>query len=131
MAEQKKYKFILEIDDKGSISKLKSTEKGIKDLDFTSKKAQNSLKSLNAHIKSMGGSANIKSIKLTSKELKDLSNKMGGVSQATGASTAAAMEFGRVLSDAPFAMSISSSPTFQSPRLNNSNVVFMKLILFI
>ena len=102
MAEQKKYKFILEIDDKGSISKLKSTEKGIKDLDFTSKKAQNSLKSLNAHIKSIGGAGNIKSIKLTSKELKDLSNKMGGVSQATGASTAAAMEFGRVLSDAPY-----------------------------
>lgn len=102
MAEQKKYKFTLEIDDKGSISKLKSTEKGIKDLDFTSKKAQNSLKSLNAHIKSIGGGANIKSIKLTSKELDNLSNKMGGVSQATGASTAAAMEFGRVLSDAPY-----------------------------
>lgn len=102
MAEQKKYKFLLEIDDKGAISKLKSTEKGIKDIDFTSKKAQNSLKSLNAHIKGIGGGANVKSIKLTSKELGNLSNKMGGVTQSTGASTAAAMEFGRVLSDAPY-----------------------------
>lgn len=102
MAEQKKYKFLLEIDDKGAISKLKSTEKGIKDIDFTSKKAQNSLKSLNAHIKGIGGGANVKSIKLTGKELESLANKMGGVSQATGASTAAAMEFGRVLSDSPY-----------------------------
>lgn len=102
MAEQKKYKFLLEIDDKGAISKLKSTEKGIKDIDFTSKKAQNSLKSLNAHIKSIGGGANIKSIKLTSKELGQLSNKMGGATQSTGAATSAAMEFGRVLSDAPY-----------------------------
>jgi hypothetical protein len=102
MAEQKKYKFLLEIDDKGAISKLKSTEKGIKDLDFTSKKAQNALKSLNAHIKSIGGTGNIKSIKLTSKELEQLSNKMGGTSAATGAATSAAMEFGRVISDAPY-----------------------------
>ena len=102
MAEQKKYKFLLEIDDKGAISKLKSTEKGIKDIDFTSKKAQNSLKSLNAHIKNIGGAGNVKSIKLTGKELESLSNKMGGVTQSTGASTAAAMEFGRVLSDAPY-----------------------------
>ena len=102
MAEQKKYKFLLEIDDKGAISKLKSTEEGIKDLDFTSKKAQNALKSLNAHIKSIGSTGNIKSIKLTSKELDDLYNTIDGVTESTGAATSAAMEFGRVLSDAPY-----------------------------
>jgi len=93
--------FHIVYDDKGAIVGLKSTAKGFKDLDLTVKNAEQSQQQLNNAINKMGG-ASVKSIKLTQKEYEKLIKTQEQAKNATGGATSAAMELGRVISDAPY-----------------------------
>lgn len=102
MADDKRMVFKVEVDDSGVITKLKSTTKGIKDIDLTSKNAKQSVDRLTASISRVGSGGTIKNIKLTTKELEKLKKEVGGLSNKSGAAAATTLELGRVISDAPY-----------------------------
>ena len=99
---KEKIVFTLVFDDQGNVSKLKSVEKGFKDIDLTVKNAQKSAELLNSTVRNLGSAGNIKSIKLTRKEYEKLSKTQAQLKNATGAGTSAALELGRVISDMPY-----------------------------
>ena len=101
MADEK-IVFKVVVDDEGNIVKLQSTQKGFRDIDLTVKNAENSAKKLNQTIAKTGSGGTLKSLKLTQKEYGKLAKTQHQVSDATGSATAATMELGRVISDAPY-----------------------------
>ena len=101
MADEK-IVFKVVVDDEGNIVKLQSTEKGFRDIDLTVKNAENSAKKLNQTIAKTGSGGTLKSLKLTQKEYGKLVKTQNQISDATGSATAATMELGRVISDAPY-----------------------------
>ena len=90
------------VDDKGNVTQLKATEKGFQDIDLTVKNASKSAQKLNNEISKTGSGVNLKSIKLTTKEYDKLAKTQVQAKDATGATTSAALELGRVVSDAPY-----------------------------
>ena len=100
--DDKKIVFKVEVDDSGVITKLKSTTKGIKDIDLSSKNAKGSVDKLTSSLGNVGKGVTTKNIKLTSKELANLQKQVGGVGKASGAAAATTLELGRVISDAPY-----------------------------
>ena len=103
MANDKLIKLKIVLDDKGVPVKLESLEKGIKDIDLTTKNAEGSVKKLNAAISNVGlkGGA-LKSIKVTQSEYSKLARTQHQLTDSTGSATAATMELTRVISDAPY-----------------------------
>ena len=90
------------VDDEGNVTQLKATEKGFQDIDLTVKNASKSAQKLNNEISKTGSGVNLKSIKLTTKEYDKLAKTQSQLKNATGGATSAAMELGRVVSDAPY-----------------------------
>jgi hypothetical protein len=94
--------FHIKVDDKGTITHLKATKDGFKDLDLTVKNAKKSQELLTQAIKKMGKGGSIKGIKLTQQEYNKLIKTQNQLKDASGATTSAALELGRVISDAPY-----------------------------
>lgn len=90
------------VDDEGNVTQLKATEKGFQDIDLTAKNASKSAQKLNNEIAKTGSGVNLKSIKLTAKEYDKLAKTQSQLKNATGGAASAAMELGRVVSDAPY-----------------------------
>jgi len=103
MANDKLIKLKIVLDDKGVPVKLESLEKGIKDIDLTTKNAEGAVKKLNAEIANIGlkGGA-LKSIKVTQSQYSKLAKTQNQLKDSTGSATAATMELTRVISDAPY-----------------------------
>jgi len=102
MAE-KRISFKIEVDDKGSIVKLTSLDSKFKDIDLSSKKASNAVKSLTTSLNNMGAKiGNGAKVKLASSEIKNLNQQLGATTAATGSATSSVLEMGRAISDAPY-----------------------------
>jgi len=102
MAEDNTILFKIEVDDKGAITTLKSTVEGYQDLDLTTKNAKSSAEQLNKAIGKTGSGGTLKGVKLTNNEYKKLLKTQDQLKSKSGAATSAAMELGRVISDAPY-----------------------------
>lgn len=102
MAADNKLLFEVIVDDKGGVVKLKSLDKGIKDIDLSSKSATNAARQLTKQIQSVGGGVSVKNIKLTKNELDELQKSMTHTKTATGNFSSAALEAGRIVSDMPY-----------------------------
>lgn len=100
--EDKRIAFRIEVDDKGAIIGLKSLDKGFKDIDLSAKTATSTAKNLKQAIEQIGGGRTVKNINLTKKEVQELQTSLGGATKATGSATSSVLEFGRVISDAPY-----------------------------
>jgi hypothetical protein len=101
MAEER-IEFKIIVDDTGALVGLKSTQKGVKDIDLTARGAQESAKNLTSELERIGSGRTVTSIKLTDSELKKLNKTLQQQKSATGASTSAVLELGRVIQDAPY-----------------------------
>ena len=97
-----KYLFRIEVDEKGALVKLKALDKGIKDIDLSSKSATNAARTLQKQIGSIGGVNVNKNIALTGKEIDNLGKQMTHTKTATGNFSSAALEAGRIISDMPY-----------------------------
>jgi type IV secretory pathway VirB2 component (pilin) len=101
MAEER-IEFKIIVDDTGALVGLKSTQKGVKDIDLTARGAQESARRLTQEIERLGNGKTVTAIKLTGNELKNLNKTLEQQKNATGASTSAVLELGRVIQDAPY-----------------------------
>ena len=101
MADEK-ILFKIIYDDSGNAVKLESTKKDFIDLDLTVKNANKSAKEINNTISKVGSGVTLKNLKLTRKEYDKLAKTQNQVKNSSGAASSAAMELGRVISDAPY-----------------------------
>ena len=90
------------VDESGSVTALKATRNGFQDLDLTVNNARKVQEQLNQAIQKMGKGATLKNIKLTEQEYKKLTKTQNQLKDASGATTSAALELGRVIQDAPY-----------------------------
>ena len=90
------------VDESGSVTSLKATRNGFQDLDLTVNNARKVQEQLNQAIQKMGKGATLKNIKLTEQEYKKLTKTQNQLKDASGATTSAALELGRVIQDAPY-----------------------------
>lgn len=90
------------VDESGSVTALKATRNGFQDLDLTVNNARKVQEQLNQAIQKMGKGATLKNIKLTEQEYRKLTKTQNQLKNATGATTSAALELGRVIQDAPY-----------------------------
>jgi hypothetical protein len=102
MAEENKILFKIEVDDNGVVTALKSTSQGYQDIDLTTKNARSSAEKLNQAIRNTGSGGTLKGIKVTNNEYKKLLKTQDQLKNKSGAASSAAMELGRVISDAPY-----------------------------
>ena len=90
-------KLIIELEKGGATASLKNFQGDVIKSGVAVKDLRNELGNFVVHSKKMANS-----VKLTQKELQSLEKTVGGFRSATGGATAAAMELGRVVSDAPY-----------------------------
>ena len=123
MAEQDKYIIKIELNDDGATATLK----GFNDKVISSKVNVSDLrKELGNFVVSANKTKN--SLKLTEKELQSLEKRVGGFKSATGAASSAALELGRVVSDAPYGIrgmannvsQLASQITFMATAVDNA-----------
>lgn len=90
------------VDESGSVTALKATRNGFQDLDLTVNNARKVQEQLNQAIQKMGKGATLKNVKLTEQEYRKLTKTQNQLKDASGATTSAALELGRVIQDAPY-----------------------------
>jgi hypothetical protein len=97
MAEQS-INIKIKVDKQGNVE-LKSLEKGFDKIKITAKQASQAAKQLGVDISKIQSSGNIN---VAANDFNKLSKAIGGADAATGGATATVLEFGRVVSDAPY-----------------------------
>ena len=97
MAEQR-IQIKVEVDKGGNIQ-LKSLEKGFENIKLTAKQASQAAKQLGVDISKIKSSGNID---VAANSFNKLGRSIAGASAASGGATASVLEFGRVISDAPY-----------------------------
>jgi hypothetical protein len=97
MAEQR-IQIKVEVDKGGNIQ-LKSLEKGFENIKLTAKQAGQAAKQLGVDISKIKSTGNID---VAANSFNKLGRSIAGASAASGGATASVLEFGRVISDAPY-----------------------------
>ena len=97
MAEQR-IQIKVEVDKGGNIQ-LKSLEKGFDNIKLTAKQASQAAKQLGVDISKIKSTGNID---VAANSFNKLGRSIAGASAASGGATASVLEFGRVISDAPY-----------------------------
>ena len=97
MAEQR-IQIKVEVDKGGNIQ-LKSLEKGFDNIKLTAKQASQAAKQLGVDISQIKATGNID---VAANSFNKLGRSIAGASAASGGATASVLEFGRVISDAPY-----------------------------
>ena len=85
--------------DKGGNIQLKSLEKGFENIKLTAKQAGQAAKQLGVDISQIKSTGNID---VAANSFNKLGRSIAGASAASGGATASVLEFGRVISDAPY-----------------------------
>jgi hypothetical protein len=88
----------IKVDKQGNVE-LKSLEKGFDKIKITAKQASQAAKQLGVDISQIKSSG---TINVAANDFRKLSKAVSGASAATGGATASVLEFGRVISDAPY-----------------------------
>ena len=88
----------VQVDKTGNIQ-LKSLEKGFENIKLTAKQASQAAKQLGVDISQIKSSGNID---VAANSFNKLGRSIAGASAASGGATASVLEFGRVISDAPY-----------------------------
>jgi len=97
MAEQN-IEIKIKVDKQGNVE-LKSLEKGFDKIKITAKQASQAAKQLGVDISKIQSSG---TINVAANDFDKLSKAVSGTKAATGGATASVLEFGRVISDAPY-----------------------------
>ncbi len=97
MAEQR-IQIKVEVDKGGNIQ-LKSLEKGFENIKLTAKQASQAAKQLGVDISQIKSTGNVD---VAANSFNKLGRSIAGASAASGGATASVLEFGRVISDAPY-----------------------------
>lgn len=97
MAEQR-IQIKVEVDKSGNIQ-LKSLEKGFENIKLTAKQAGQAAKQLGVDISQINKTGNVD---VAANSFTKLGRSIAGASAASGGATASVLEFGRVISDAPY-----------------------------